>query len=688
MNSDIRSSSRKQHTMSDSGSNFTALSLSVQESSPDAFESASASESSEKSSASSYDRSGSRSRPRKRKTAGTLTSPQPRSKRLKSSYNDGYRGLFNSTVKEIASNQSETDNLLQETQIGVTVWSSEEKGAFFRALARRGRQDIRGIASDMGSKSESEVYLYSNMLYKAVVEQQIYETRKISLDTSKLEAALEIGGDCCAALDLSAEALSVLQQNEEEKAEKKRHKDLALLTPRIARWVESCVLATEGGKEEVSHLQQIPAAKLLNLKNFLALSKRFFMNSTIAENNWRSYTDLKTKSPSIMYTAFSDFHALIFSIAQRLVQSSLFFAMSRLRAMSRSGHYTPRPHVRRRDVIAALNVLGMETDAKAFWARAAQKCKLRVYDKVRHRQVFGKRYSYVEVERILSPNTTSGQDKPEKFVRDTSKSRKGRTFTESSASASEGLASSDSISIEADESSALSNDEDLSTTHLDPTNGQDHNQDGRDQLQDVYAEAIDQQASRNEECRLWELLGEDAAETMELEDVMLPKGPFLNRKKKEQLDDWRNWVDYAGDWETHETPVFGSSFASYGGFERDEVAGLTSSESISGSFINDQSTEGEHDFDSDEDADGDSASNIDGTRTLSVDDAERSAGTSGGDPDRDPRRSSLEDHSPSVREQRSGLHPGEDDARHDSVTRAADATYNDTESSSDGSINE
>ena len=680
--------------MSDSGSKFTALSLSVQESSPDAFESAlasaSASESSEKSSASSYDRSGSRGRPRKRKTAGTLTFPQPRSKRLKSSYSDEYRGLFNSTVREIASNQSETDNLLRETQIGVTIWSSEEKGSFFRALARRGRQDIRGIASDMGSKSESEVHLYSDMLYKAVVEQQIYETRNTSLDTSKLEAALEIGGDCCAALDLSAEALSVLQQNEEESAEKKRHKDLAILTPKIARWVERCMLATEGGKEEVSHSQQIPAAELLNLKNFLALSKRFFMNSVIAENNWRSYTDLKTKSPSIMYTAFSDFHALVVSITQRLVQSSLFFAMSRLRAMSGSGHSTPRPHVRRQDVMAALNVLGMETDAKVFWAKAAQKCKLRVYDKVRRRQVFGKRYSYVEVERILAPNMTSGQDKLEKIVQDTSKSRKGRSLTESSANVSEDLASSDSIPVEADESSALSNDEDLSTTHLDSTNRQDHNQEGRDQLQDAYAEAIDQQASRNEERRLWELFGEDAAETMELEDVKLPKGPFFNRKTKEELDDWRDWLDYAGDWEMHETPVFGSSFASYGGFERDEAAGLTSSESISGSFINDEATEEEHfnDFDSDEDGDGDSASNIDGARTLSANDAERGAGTNGGDLDRDARRSSLEDDSPAVKEKRSGLHPGEDDARHDSVTRAADATYKDTESSRDDSINE
>ena len=584
--------------MSDSGSNYDALKHSVQDSQSDVLKSSS--ESSEKSSTSSYDRSGSRGRPRKRKTTETLTSSQPGLKRLKFSYNDDYRGLLNSAIEEIASTTSPgTGNLLQESQIGVTVWSSEEKRAFFRALSRRGRQDIRGIATDVGSKSESEVYVYSDMLYKAAVDQQIYENCKNFLDTSKIEAALEIRGDCCAALDLAAEAVSALQQNEEERVEKKRHKELALLTPRIARWVEHSLVVPEGGKEEVSN--QIPAASLLKLMNFLALSKRFFMNSVIAEDNWRSYTGKKTRSPSIMYTAFSDFHALSISITQRLVQSSLFFAMSRLRVMSASGHYTPQPHVKRRDVMAALNVLGMKTDARAFWARAARRCKLRVYDKVRHRQVFGKRYSYVEVERILSSSIISDPENPEITAKDATAStpREGRTLTGSSASASEGSVSSDSMPIDFDGSSALSSDEDLSATSLDPANKQNRMQEGHDQLQDAYAEALDQQASRDEERRLWEMLGEDPAGEMEPVDVKLPKRPFPNQKYKEELLNWKQWVDYAGDWEIHETSVFRSGFANDQEFKEgvDSAAGLTSPGISSESLVNDESTEEEHDSD-------------------------------------------------------------------------------------------
>ena len=608
--------------MSDSGSNYDALDHSVQDSQSDALESSS-SEISEKSSISFSGRSESRGRPRKRKTTETLASSQARLKRLKFSYNDDYRELFNSTVKEIASiKSSETGNVLQESQIGVTAWSSEEKRVFFSSLARRGRQDIQGIANDIDSKSESEVYVYSDMLHKALVDQQIYEPRKNLLGSSELEAALEVRGECCAALDVAAEALSAIQQDEEEKVEKKRHKEVALLTPRIARWVERCTVAPEGGKEEVS--KQIPAASLLNLMNFLALSKRFFMNSVIAEDNWRSYTEKETGSPSIMYTAFSDFHALSISITQRLVQSSLFFAMSRLRAMSASGQYTPRSHVRRRDVIAALNVMGMKTDAKAFWATAARRCKLRVYDKVRRRQVFGKRYCYMEVERILSSGMISNPDSPVITAKDAiaSTPRESRTLTESSASVSEGSVSSDSISTEADGSSALSNDEDHSATPLTPTDKQHYKQEGHDQVEEAYAEALDQQASRDEERRLWEMLGEDPAEKMEPVDVTLPKRPFPNWKDKEELVDWRDWVDYAGDWETHKTPVFGSHFANDQGFKEDvdSVARLASSDFSSESLINDESTPEEHDSDYDEGSDGNGATNDDEAHAQSAND--------------------------------------------------------------------
>ena len=583
-------------TMSDSGSNYNASNQSSQDSESDPLHSAS--DSPDKSLASFHDRSTSRGRPRKRKTKilsiFDIRSSQRSSKRLKSSYNDYYRVLLNSTVKEVESKSSlETDDLLQESQIGVTVWSSEEKAAYFRSLARRGRQDIQNIATDIGSKSESEVCVYSDILLKAAMGQQNYETHEKLPDTSDSKAALEVRSDCCAALDLAAEALSALQQIEEETTEKKRHKDLALLTPKIARWVERCVAIDNESNDEVS--QRIPAAKLLNLSNFLELSKRFFMNSVIVEDNWRSYATRGNKSPSILYTAFSDFHAISISITQRLVQSTLFFAMSRLRAVSASGQFKPRLQVRQRDVMAALNVLGMKPDAKAFWAGIARNCKLRVYDKVRQRQVFGKRYSYFEVERLLGPSRISDRDSSEIMAEDvnTSRSRKSPAPTVSSATTSKDSFWSDSISIEADGSNPQSNDEGLLAKPSDSTKRQDSHA----PLPDAHLESLDQQASLNEERRLWEMLGNDPAEKMQSADLKLFSGPFSKRRHKEHLLDWRDGMNYAEDWETHNTLAYGNKFANNQDFTKtaDLAAGLANPESSSESFVNNDSTDEEHD---------------------------------------------------------------------------------------------
>lgn len=589
--------------MSGSGFESDTFSHSDRVSEPDAFESAS--ESSKISSTFSHHRSRSRGRPRKSTTTESRTASQSRSKRLKSLYNDNYRELFNSTVSELSWNKSLlTDQSLQESQIGVTTWSSEEKAAFFRALARKGRHDIRGIATNIGTKSESEVHIYSDMLYRASLNQQTYRARSKLFNTSSLEAALEVQGDCCAALDLAAEALSALQQNEDEKAEKKTHKDFALLTPRIARWLERRMAIPEGGEQEVK--QRIPAATVFNLMNFLTLSKRFFMNSVEPEDNWRSYTGRRTKSPSIMYTAFSDLYALMISITQRLVQSSLFFAMSRLRAMSTAGHYKPGLHVRRRDVIAAVIILGMKTDSKLFWARAARKCRLRVYENVRHRKVSGKRYSYAELERILSPGSFSDADRPGTIVKRANAAiSQGPSLNESSISGLEDWISSDSMSLDGSNSnsSSLSNHEDVSATLK-----HDNKHDDHDKTQDAYVEALDQQASRNGEHRLWEMLGKDPVESMEHVNVKLPQAPFPTQKTKDELCDWRKLVEYAEDWEEHETPVFQIKRANDLGSIRDvgSASGLTSSGSGSESLTNDALIE-EHAIVCDEDADDDDA---------------------------------------------------------------------------------
>lgn len=541
----------------------------------------SASEGSKRSSSESLRASSSRGGSKKLKIEEYSMFLQPRLKRLRGSYNDQYRELFNHIVNEITSRGPLESDLLPASQIGITSWSSEEKAQFFDILAKKGHCDHKRSANEFGSKSEFEVHLYLESLQKAVSDQHIYGPVKKLLRLSDLDAVVEISDNCCAALDRAAEALAGLQQKEEERIERLKNPGFPILTPKIARWVDRRLRTGEEGKDEVS--KALPPATLLNLKRFLTVSKRFFMNSSIPENNWRTHTE-RRQSPTIMNTAFSDFHTLSVSLTRRIVQSCLFIALSRLRATTALGHYIPRRHVKRQDVIAALNVLGMKANGRNIWAGIARKHRLRVYDNVGYRQVLGKRYSYDEVEQILDYDDIKARGRSRAASLDESYrsiSSEDDSNEPSPEDASSDPVSSDSPSPDDYGSSESSDDTDLPQPPSHRGDKHARNQERHEQAQDIYAEALDQQASRKEEQHLWELLGEDPAAKMNTEDVQLPKAPYPQRKDRDDLIDWRVWVDYAEEWETYGSPVPESGFAGNRklGRERDRGAGLSGSDS-------------------------------------------------------------------------------------------------------------
>jgi len=520
----------------------------------------------------------SRGRPKKRKFEDDSVSLHDRGKRLKGSYNDEYRKLFNETLKDIFTNDDKTQSLSLQSQIGVTSWSPGEKDLFFSSIARRSRHDVQSVAKDIGSKSESEVKVLIGEFENAVREEQLWESApKKLLKTYDLDAALEVSEQCCASLDLAAETLSKLQYEDEQRLQRDEHGDLSLLTSKIAKWADGRLRTGELGEEEIA--KSLPAAQLLNLKTFLTLSKQFFMNSSVAENNWRSYAE-RRKSPSMMYTAFLDFHNLTLSITKRLIQSSLFFSMSRLKAMDASGAYISKRHVKRADVVAALEVLGMELNTKKTWARTARKCKVRVYEGVRYRRTFGKRYSYDEVEEILGSDQLGARDRyrgrsasNDKNLTLRSPSRQTVSLESSSTGESGDPDSSSSPSAEDSDFNPVGSDEDLPINNSDKTA----------RKQELYANALDQRASREEERRLWKLLGDDLAMEMESGDIPLPKAPVSERKDTDELTDWTTKVNFVGQWEKYEAPVPANSFMANRKIGRgsDIAAGLTESDTES-----------------------------------------------------------------------------------------------------------
>ena len=574
-----------------------------------------------------------KSRLKRRRVERYTSDLQARVKRLKPFYNDKYRLLLNSTVKDITSRGFSEVVPLPPSQIGVTIWSSEEKATFFFALARRGRHDIKGIAADIGSKSESEVYTYLELLQNGTAEQYAHVHRKQLLKIGDMEPALEVSQQCCAALDMAAEAVSVLQHKEEERIERQEHANFSLLTPTLAKWANRSLYAGEEGEQEV--LQALPAATLLNLRSFLTLSERVFMNSSVTENNWRTYAERK-QLPSITYTAFSDIHTLTVSLTRRLIQSSLFFAMSRIRTMGTSGYYTPKQHVKTRDVIAALNVLGMEANRRKTWIGTARKCRLRVYENVRHRKAQGRRYSYDEVEVILSKENlgsrgryrsrSAGNEEVSQPPTDKSNASSAEDVPEESNSSS-----SDDSSTDKNESSLFSDGASSTDLPSSPSSQHSLTQQRLEQAEDAYLEAHDQKASKEEEKRLWEILGEDPSTKMDLEPIDLP--PVPRRANREKPVDWTTWIDYSAEWENFETPVAASSFAENRrlGRRHGVASGLSDESSeedavkerggkaLSDEFVQDSSSEAEsQEVEYDDDSDGpDAGSNGRASRGLS-----------------------------------------------------------------------
>ncbi|EDN07321.1 predicted protein [Histoplasma mississippiense (nom. inval.)] len=145
----------------------------------------------------------------------------------------------------------------------------------------------------------------------------------------------------------------------------------------------------DGGNEEEGNLSPQPSilatSQLLNTANWILLSERIFMNSgnSRIEDNW-CHLRAGSETPSLTCEAFADFYALTISLTRRLVHSSIFFAMSRLRSLERGGYQR----------------------GKLFWIGAPRRHNLKV-EEIRHRKGFKPvSLTYDEVEEDLSVEGT------------------------------------------------------------------------------------------------------------------------------------------------------------------------------------------------------------------------------------------------------------------------------------------
>ncbi|PGG96102.1 hypothetical protein AJ79_09728 [Helicocarpus griseus UAMH5409] len=469
-----------------------------------------------------------------------------------------YLKLFNEFVNERAKESKDANRyVFAPSQIGVVTWSSKEKETLFSALERKGKTEIREIASILGSKSEMEIRAYLAVLHHGLENQQLNERYSKLLILSDIPAATEISEECCQALESNALALSQQENQAEDAAGRRKHGDMWLVDRHVAALVEDRLddERADSGEEDVGEDNLYPpssilaTSQLLNTRNWILLSERIFMNAGKAriEDNWYNLR-IDGETPSLTCEAFADFYTLAVSITRRLVQSSIFFAMSRLRALERGGYQRAKA-IRKEDVGAALDTLRMCHNPRQFWTSAARRHNLDVEDR-RHRKGFKPiPLTYDEVEEELS------------LEGPISRSSRASSVAQSVAvSEDQSQPDSDAYSDNDSLASITSAHESASNVTSDGSGGDD--EEPLSDPEDIHAAFIDRKASRIEELQLWRRLSlspppslipkhEDSDVEMEGSDTKAAASsrPSGTRKTKRGLIDWRDRVLYRSEWE-------------------------------------------------------------------------------------------------------------------------------------------
>ena len=456
---------------------------------------------------------------------------------------DRYLDFFDASVQDTVNGQAYGDGVHDTTQNGIVTWTSKEKDVVFNALARKGSNAISQIAAIIGSKCEMEVRDYLDLLQRGLVHQHLFERHSRTVTLRDIPAAFEISEECCQALEGVAEAISLKEEQTQNTIGRKRHGNMWCINRQVAEAIEREVASAEDEVE--TKFSIFSTAKLLDIGNWIELSERIFMNAgkRQSEDNWTNLT-FKNETPSMTCEAFSDFYVLAVSITRRLVQSSIFFAMSRLRATEQGG--CPGGNfVRRDDVNTVLHVLKMKPDSKVFWAGVARRCHLDV-DDIQNRKDWQRApLTYDEVEEQLTSETPY----PKISRRDC---RPGSPLFSNESMEYSGSSDNGAGSVASNSSPSVTTDGNLS----DP--------------EELQASIIDQRASHAEELRLWGLLRPPSPSSLSsspMPDVKIESGGdhhdsdddgdndkahnrrIGERKTKQDLVDWRDRTLYRNEWE-------------------------------------------------------------------------------------------------------------------------------------------
>lgn len=498
--------------------------------------------------------------------------------------------LYNEIVEDAAARFNPSDTLAWK-QIGASTWKSEERAIFFAALDRIGRHDVPAIAKAIGTKSIAEVRQYIMLLDGAE------EHHLSTLQMSDVPAAVEISPECERQLEIARDGLMCRQERFEVTRERERYGDYWLITPDIADEIEAAhmpsrrssfgsspppnpgeMAQTDGAQEEPPKpqiLQDVPEGDLLVPTMMLELSRTLFMNGhpnpLSANPHWSNFTSPLAPEPSLYRSALMDFHTLAVSLTKRLVQATIYQATSRIRAQGWRTQKGPSRNVGKRDVLAALDILRLERNGRERWKTVARRCRLRV---VRGRQKDGLvEVDWREVEQVpnFKPDLDdyATGDETAGSGRESVHDFRARSMRAGTPLPSRDRASSDQESAKERQEEDFSSDDESEYSDVYDSQAEDGDAspvsehpitaEEREEMEEQALENFDAEASKEEEHRLFEMLGVEQTPS-QLKDAHAFKSEEEENVCKTAMlrdnhhSDWKTWISYRAAWEEHASP--------------------------------------------------------------------------------------------------------------------------------------
>ena len=308
-----------------------------------------------------------------------------------------YRDFLNSTIQEVHGPiETAVSDALLPAQIGISFWTTKEKHRLFAAIQSHGPGDLAALATAVGTKAEAEIKAYIILLQEGVRELDASATRQFG--PADVPAAIEIQPESLQVEETLAAAVESRARAAEEAREQQRWGESSwLIDEDVAAAIDERFgnsnneadvkgevkndlprAHNENTSDEGSDDRPLSSDELLNASMLLQLSRSLFMNCKDPEMNWQTVheTGEDDARPSIRRTALDDFHNLVVSFTRRLMQASVFQALSRLRA---STDPRLRPNVNGFDVAVARETMGLHPQRPEYWAAAVKRCGIEVY---------------------------------------------------------------------------------------------------------------------------------------------------------------------------------------------------------------------------------------------------------------------------------------------------------------------